>query len=92
MAQIPQLKGAAGIGVDFGSDGPQPEAITGPGQARIQSGQHPFQVVEAIGLFGHQGGQLDQDSLLLLALLSLQLPQAIARRHHRLGFDVHRQA
>ncbi len=31
MAQIAQLKGAAGIGVDFGSDGPQPEAITGPG-------------------------------------------------------------
>ena len=92
MAQIAQLKGAAGIGVDFGSDGPQPEAITGPGQARIQPGQHPLQVVQAVRLLGHQGGQLDQDSLLLLALLSLQLPQAIARRHHRLGLDENRQA
>ena len=92
MAQIAQLKGAAGIGVDFRSDGPQPEAITGPGQAGIQSGQHIFQVVQAVRLLGHQGRQLDQDSLLLLTLLSLQLPQAIARLHHRLGLNENRQA
>ena len=84
MAQVAQLPVVA---TQFWFHGPQPGAVAGPGQGKVQLGQTVLQCFEGLGLGPHGATELQQHPPFLLPFLALQLSDAVAQAHHRLGFQ-----
>ena len=92
VPQILELKAGAGPIGQLRTHRAQPLAVAGPGQGEIQAHQNRLQEFKGLPISPHQATQLAEHLQLQVALLALQLADAIAQGDHRLGLHKHRVA
>ena len=89
VAQPLQPQRCQRIGDQLRPHRPQPGAVAGPGQSRIQLAEHLLEMLQRRLLFAHQRAQLLEHGALGFALFSLELPKPVAQGNHRLGLNEH---